>query len=108
VPYSRSMLERGEAIGLVVILAVILLGTLYVAVRGTPSFALVFAPVELTIGGWVVSSCRWDEPDDGTGPRFKGGKPRWPGGKGGGGGSRVREPRRPRPSSGAGSRTVDP
>lgn len=37
------MLERGEAIGLLAILAVLLAATLYVAVRRTPSFGVVFA-----------------------------------------------------------------
>ncbi|HKN88845.1 MAG TPA: hypothetical protein VJ622_01070 [Acidimicrobiia bacterium] len=57
------MLERGEAIGLLVILAVVLIGT----------------------------------------PRRN--PPRPPGGDGG---SRVREPRRPRPSSGAGTASREP
>lgn len=102
------MLERGEAIGLLVILAVMLTATLYVALRRTPSFGLVFAPVELGLGGWVLHMARWDRPwGDGPGgrPPRPGDPPRWPRGDGGGGG--VREPRRPRPSSGAGRITQD-
>jgi hypothetical protein len=96
------VLERGEAIGLLVILAVILVGTVYVGVRRTASFALVLAPVELVLGGWVASAARWEDPGAATAPRRtpRGGSP-----PGGGGGSRVREPRRPRPSSGAGTAT---
>jgi hypothetical protein len=55
-------LERGEAIGLLVILAVMLAATVWVAVRRTPSFGLVFAPVEVALAGWVVSDM--DRPDD--------------------------------------------
>lgn len=95
-----GMLERGEAIGLLVILAVLPAATLYVGVRRTPSFAVVFAPVELALAGWVAATARWDRPD-GDGPRF-GGSDRWPGGPSRGGGG-VREPRRPRPGSGSGS-----
>jgi uncharacterized membrane protein YgcG len=96
------MLERGEAIGLLVVLAVMLAATLYVGVRRSPSFAVVFAPVELVLAGWVAASARWDRPD-GDGPR-SGGTVRGPGGRDGGGGG-VREPRRPRPGSGSGSAT---
>jgi hypothetical protein len=95
------MLERGEAVGLLVILAVMLVATLYVAVRRTPSFGLVFVPVEVALAGWVLSDM--DGPGGGTsgdgGPRRRG--PRRPGGPGGGSG--VREPRRPRPGSGTGT-----
>jgi hypothetical protein len=95
-------LERGEAIGLLVILAVMLAATVWVAVRRTPSFGMVFVPVEVGIAGWVVSDM--DRPGDdaagtGGGRSFRRGPP----GRGGDGGSRVREPRRPRPGSGAGS-----
>ncbi|MDQ1499754.1 MAG: hypothetical protein QOI86_3094 [Actinomycetota bacterium] len=96
------MLERGEAIGLLVILAVILAATIWVGVRRTPSFAFVFAPVELMLGGWVAATTDWDEP--GAPPSRRGtpgGDP--PGHPRGGGGGSVREPRRPRPSSGAGT-----
>ena len=96
------MLERGEAIGLLVILAVMLAATLYVGVRRSPSFAVVFAPVELALAGWVTATARWDG-SDGDGPR-SGGSVRGPGGRDGGGGG-VREPRRPRPGSGAGTAT---
>ena len=104
------MLERGEAIGLLVILAVMLVATVYVAVRRTPSFGMVFAPVELALGGWVASAARWDEPGDGPGSGRRRGPRRDPPGRprDGGGGSRVREPRRPRPSSGAGTARLDP
>jgi hypothetical protein len=103
------MLERGEAIALLVILAVMLVATLYVAVRRTPSFGVVFAPVELALAGWVLATARWDESDDGSGPPAgrRRGPPRWPRG-GGDGGTRVREPRRPRRSAGAGTVTRDP
>jgi hypothetical protein len=96
------MLERGEAIGLLVILAVILAATIWVGVRRTPSFAFVFAPAELMLGGWVAATTDWDEP--GAPPSrwgTPGGDP--PGHPRGGGGGSVREPRRPRPSSGAGT-----
>ena len=97
------MLERGEAIGLLVILAVILAGTIWVGVRRTPSFAFVFAPVELLLGGWVAATAGWDEP--GGPPGRRGPSPGDPPGhpRGGGGGGGVREPRRPRPSAGAGT-----
>jgi hypothetical protein len=101
------MLERGEALGLLVILAVMLAATLYVGVRRTPSFAVAFAPVELALAGWVAATARWDPPDGdgpGGGPPRPGDRPRWPGGRGGGGGG-VREPRRPRPGSGSGTAT---
>jgi hypothetical protein len=96
------MLERGEAIGLLVILAVMLAATVWVAVRRTPSFGMVFAPVEVALVGWVLSDMDRSD-DDGDGP--DGGRSfRWgPPGRGGDGGSRVREPRRPRPGSGAGT-----
>jgi hypothetical protein len=97
------MLERGEAIGLLIILAIMLAATVYVAVRRTPSFGIVFAPVELTLAGWVASSANWNRPfgnGPGSRPSRPGDPPRWPRGGGGGG---VREPRRPRPSSGAGT-----
>jgi hypothetical protein len=98
------MLERGEAIGLLVILAVMLVATLYVAVRRTPSFGVVFVPVELALAGWVLSDMGRPDgggPPGGGGPRRSG--PRRPGGPGGGTG--LREPRRPRPGSGAGTAT---
>lgn len=96
------MLERGEAIGLLVILTVMLAATVWVAVRRTPSFGLVFAPVEVALAGWVVSDM--DRPDDdGGGPGGGRSFRRDPPGRGGGGGSGVREPRRPRPGSGAGT-----
>lgn len=99
------MLERGEAIGLLVILAVMLVATLYLAVRRTPSFGAAFVPVELVLAGWVLSDMR--RPDDG-GESRRGGPPgRGPPRPGGGGGTRVREPRRPRPGSGAGTATRD-
>ena len=102
------MLERGEAIGLLVILAVMLVATVYVAVRRTPSFGVAFVPVELGLGGWVAATARWDGPGGGSAPRrgSGGGPPRWP--RGGGGGTPVREPRRPRPSSGAGTAARNP
>ncbi|HET9771582.1 MAG TPA: hypothetical protein VFS16_11895 [Acidimicrobiia bacterium] len=97
------MLERGEAIGLLVLLAVMLAATLYVGVRRSTSFAFVFAPVELALAGWVAAT-GLGPPGDGPGgrpPRF--GPPRWPRGQEGGGGpGGVREPRRPRPGSGSG------
>src|SRR5207253_1388299 len=104
-----DVLERGEAIGLLVILAVMLVATIYVAVRRTPSFGVVFAPVELALAGWVTATAQWDEPGGGSGPGPgpREGPPRSPGSGTGGGGSRVREPRRPRPSSGAGTTTAD-
>jgi len=98
------VLERGEAIGLLVILAIMLAATLYVAVRRTPSFGVVFAPVELALASWVTRTARWNRPpvDPPSGrPPTPGDPPSWPHGDGGGGG--VREPRRPRPSSGAGT-----
>ena len=96
------MLERGEAVGLLVILAVILAGTIWVGVRPTPSFAVVLGPVELVLGGWVAAATDWDEPGAPPSPRrTPGGDP--PGHPPGGGGGSVREPRRPRPSSGAGT-----
>jgi hypothetical protein len=94
-------LERGEALGLLVILAVMLAATVWVAVRRTPSFGLVFAPVEVALAGWVVSDV--DGPDDDGGPGGGWSLRRGPPGRGGDGGSRVREPRRPRPASGAGT-----
>jgi hypothetical protein len=96
------MLERSEAIGLLVILAVMLAATVWVAVRSTPSFGLVFAPVEVGLAGWVLSDM--DGPDD-DGGGISGGRSfrRGPPGRRGDGGSRVREPRRPRPGSGAGA-----
>lgn len=97
------MLERGEAIGLLVILGVMLVATLYVAVRRTPSFGVVFVPVELALAAWVRSDMDGSGGGglSGGGPGRRG--PRRPGGPGGGPG--VREPRRPRPGSGAGSVT---
>ena len=98
------MLERGEAIGLLVILAVMLVATLYVAVRRTPSFGVVFVPVELALAGWVAST-DMDGPDDG------GSSGRWRPPPAGplAGWSRRRDrgagTRRPRPGSGAGTVT---
>lgn len=107
-PTVLVVLERGEAIGLLVILAIMLAATLYVAVRRTPSFGIVFAPVEVALAGWVLADMgRPDDPGGQAGP----GRSPWrgpPGPRGGGGGSRVREPRRPRPSSGAGTVSRDP
>jgi hypothetical protein len=101
------VLERGEAIGLLVVLAVMLVATLYVAVRRTPSVGIVFAPIELALAGWVLADMgRPDDPGGQAGPgrsSWRGPRPR-----GGGGGSGVREPRRPRPSSGAGTASRDP
>jgi hypothetical protein len=54
------MLERGEAIGLLVILAVVLAATLVVALR-TPSFTVVFAPVEVALAVWVARTTDWDQ-----------------------------------------------
>jgi hypothetical protein len=54
------MLERGEAIGLLVILAVMLAATLVVALR-TPSFTIVFAPVEVALAVWVARTTDWDQ-----------------------------------------------
>jgi hypothetical protein len=56
------MLERGEAIGFLVMLAVMLAATLYLLVR-TPSFTFVFAPVEVTLAVWVVRTTDWDQGD---------------------------------------------
>jgi hypothetical protein len=101
------VLERGEAIGLLVVLAVMLAATLYVALRRTPSFGIVFTPVELALAGWVLADMgRPDDPGGVAGPGRSPG--RGPRPRGGGGGSRVREPRRPRPSSGAGTVSRDP
>src|SRR2546423_13675147 len=100
------MLERGEAIGLLVILAVMLAATLWVAVRRTPSFGVAFVPVEMALAGWAVSNCEWDDGD--MPPPFGRRRGGPPGRRGGGdGGARVREPRRPRPSSGAGTARRD-
>ena len=98
------VLERGEAIALLIILAVMLAATIYVGLRRSPSFAIVFAPVELALAGWVAAT-GMGPPGVGPGgrpPRF--GPPRWPHGQEGGGGpGGVREPRRPKPGSGAGT-----
>src|SRR2546423_12108957 len=101
------MLERGEAIGLLVILAVMLLATVYVAVRRTPSFGVVFAPVELALAGWVTATAQWDEPGGGSGPGPgpREGPPRSPGSGTGGGWGGGRGARRPRASSGGGATT---
>jgi hypothetical protein len=97
------VLERGEAIGLLVILAVMLVATVYVAVRRTPSFGFVIAPVEVALAAWVVHDMDGpdgDRPDaGGSGPRPRGD----PSGPRSGGGPQMREPRRPRPGAGSGS-----
>jgi hypothetical protein len=100
-------LERAEAIGMLVILAVMLTATVYVAVRRTPSFGMVFGPVELVLAGWVVADM--GRRHDSGGGAGSGRSPwRGPRPRDGGAGSGVREPRRPRPSSGAGTVSRDP
>ncbi len=102
------MFVRGEAIVLLVILAVVLAATVWVAAHRTPSFGVVLGPVEVGLAALVSASTGWDGP----GPRpplgpgaGRGGPPRRPGR--GDGGTPVRDPRRPRPSSGAGAARRD-
>ena len=93
-PTVLVVLERGEAIGLLVILAIMLAATLYVAVRRTPSFGIVFAPVEVALAGWVLADM--NRPDDPGGQAAPGRSPwRGPPGPRGGGKSGARAPPAP-------------